>query len=76
MHFQLSCNAAIFRLAVLYNDFLNLIKIGPNVGSAGYAGRERYCSIIDIVGVLVRVPCPTETQTDRPRQTHRDRQTD
>ena len=32
--------------------------------------------IIDIVLVLVRVSCPTETQTDRPRQIDGDRPTE
>ena len=31
--------------------------------------------IIDMAGMFVRVSCPTETQTDRPRQTDRDRRT-
>ena len=46
-----------------------------NVRDAGYAARERlhYC-IIDIVGVFVRVSWPTET--DRLRQTDRDRHTE
>ena len=60
------------RSAVLYT-FGSLTKIGPAVGDAGYAGRckrhyrhhGRMCDpgdcIIDIVGVFVRMSCPTET---------------
>ena len=33
---------------------------------AEHVQRGGHC-VIDIVGVFVRVSCPTETQTDRPR---------
>ena len=65
---------------MFYSGFERCTKTVPNVGDAVCAGRGEtalskspmharpggHC-IIDIVGVLVRVSCPTEIQTDRPR---------